>query len=271
MEITYIYHSGFLVETAECYYLFDYYKGTLPPLHSEKPIFVFVSHSHEDHYAPAVFELLSSMGMKAVAAVFPNDIKRRRYPAGWTLLEDCFADSGKTAGKICSAGDDRQSGKVSSADGGKEAENGCTDMAALCGHILKVYHSSEYVLPCRTRIKTFLSTDSGVAYLLSCPEGNFFHAGDLNDWISEDMTESERRRMTGSYRASLRGLAGVSLDAACLPLDPHLGSHYADGLLYFLKTVDTKKVYPMHFWDRPEIIAQFVREHPEYAEIIQQP
>ena len=50
MQITYIYHSGFLVETAECYYLFDYYKGTLPPLKSDKPILVFASHSHGDHY-----------------------------------------------------------------------------------------------------------------------------------------------------------------------------------------------------------------------------
>lgn len=35
MNITYIFHSGFLVETKECYYLFDYFKGYLPNLRKE--------------------------------------------------------------------------------------------------------------------------------------------------------------------------------------------------------------------------------------------
>lgn len=60
MKITYISHSGFLVETERCYYLFDYYRGELPPLEPEKPILVFASHFHQDHYQPAVFRLLQS-------------------------------------------------------------------------------------------------------------------------------------------------------------------------------------------------------------------
>ena len=32
MKITYIHHSGFLVETEQCYYLFDYEKGNLPEM-----------------------------------------------------------------------------------------------------------------------------------------------------------------------------------------------------------------------------------------------
>ena len=29
MKVTYINHSGFLIETRDCYYIFDYYKGCL--------------------------------------------------------------------------------------------------------------------------------------------------------------------------------------------------------------------------------------------------
>ena len=36
MKITYINHSGFLIETRDCYYIFDYYKGELPHLDKEK-------------------------------------------------------------------------------------------------------------------------------------------------------------------------------------------------------------------------------------------
>ncbi|MCM1026065.1 MAG: MBL fold metallo-hydrolase [Roseburia sp.] len=245
MEITYLYHSGFLAETKDCYYLFDYYRGELPCLNPEKPILVFVSHFHGDHYNPAVFQQLKERGMKSIAGILANDIKKKKYPEGFPPLE----------------AENDQNPNL----------QGCEDMDALKGHILKACHSREYILPFQTRIRTLLSTDSGVAYLLSCPEGTFFHAGDLNDWLEEEMTEAERRQMTGSYRAALRPLTGLSLDAACLPLDPHLGSHYADGMLYFLKTVNVKQVWPMHFWDRPEIIDQFIREHPEYAAVLRRP
>ena len=40
MRVTYIHHSGFLVETDRFYYLFDYEKGVLPEMAGEKPIFV---------------------------------------------------------------------------------------------------------------------------------------------------------------------------------------------------------------------------------------
>ena len=46
MKITYINHSGFLIETRDCYYIFDYYKGELPYLDKEKEVIVFCSHFH---------------------------------------------------------------------------------------------------------------------------------------------------------------------------------------------------------------------------------
>ena len=52
MTVTYIHHSGFLVETRKFYYLFDYESGDLPALNPEKPIFVLSSHSHDDHLNP---------------------------------------------------------------------------------------------------------------------------------------------------------------------------------------------------------------------------
>ena len=55
MKITFIAHSAFLVEWDKFYTLFDYvyerdYTGTLPPLDPQKPLLVFSSHSHEDHF-----------------------------------------------------------------------------------------------------------------------------------------------------------------------------------------------------------------------------
>lgn len=51
MKITYIHHSSFLVETEENYFLFDYFEGKLPQLKEDKPLLVFASHRHGDHFS----------------------------------------------------------------------------------------------------------------------------------------------------------------------------------------------------------------------------
>ena len=81
MQVTYIDHSGFLVESEACYYIFDYYKGELPKLDKDKEVIVFCSHFHQDHFNPQIFEILNDMGMN-YQAVLAKDINKRKYPAG---------------------------------------------------------------------------------------------------------------------------------------------------------------------------------------------
>ena len=80
MSVTYIGHSGFLVETGSCYYLFDYFQGPLPPLNRDKPVIVLSSHSHHDHYNPAVFSLLARQGVRKIYPVLSSDIPPRDRP-----------------------------------------------------------------------------------------------------------------------------------------------------------------------------------------------
>jgi len=81
MRVMYVYHSCFLVETEKSYYLFDYFQGTLPHLNPEKPIVVLASHSHHDHYNPAVFSMLQKMGMEQILPVLSSDISPDTRPA----------------------------------------------------------------------------------------------------------------------------------------------------------------------------------------------
>ena len=81
MKITYINHSGFLVETENCYYVFDYYKGEMPRLDKSKEVVVFCSHFHQDHFNPKIFEILDDTGMN-YQAVLAKDISKKKYPAG---------------------------------------------------------------------------------------------------------------------------------------------------------------------------------------------
>lgn len=57
MKITYIDHSGFVLEAVNCTIIIDYVKGKLPDLRTDKPIYVLASHRHEDHFSPKIFKI----------------------------------------------------------------------------------------------------------------------------------------------------------------------------------------------------------------------
>lgn len=218
MNITYINHSGFLVETTDCYYLFDYFKGSLPRLKTDKPIRVFASHNHQDHYNPEVFRLLEEQGMQHITAILAKDIPVKKYPENIETI--------------------------------------------------KVTFHKTYELSYNTTLKTLHSTDAGVAFLIQCPEGTIYHAGDLNDWVWEGETEKYNKQMTGMYRHEIDMLEEETIDVAFLPLDPRQEKYYANGMLYFLKKVAVGKVYPMHYWEQSEVISRFLEEYPEYKDIV---
>jgi L-ascorbate metabolism protein UlaG (beta-lactamase superfamily) len=56
IAVTYLFHSGFWVDLPGQCLLFDWWKGELPPL-PDKPLTVFVSHRHPDHFNPRIFTL----------------------------------------------------------------------------------------------------------------------------------------------------------------------------------------------------------------------
>ncbi len=79
MKIDYLGHSGFLVETESALLLFDYFRGDLSALDRkplEKPLFVFVSHAHADHFNPKIFSL--SDGARCVKYILSFDLKGKR-------------------------------------------------------------------------------------------------------------------------------------------------------------------------------------------------
>ena len=92
MRVTFLEHSGFLVELPSVTLLFDWWKGELPALRPGVPLLVFSSHRHEDHFKPEIFSL------DAAAFLLGKDIKLSpRNRARWGL-------SDKTAAKCLTLG-----------------------------------------------------------------------------------------------------------------------------------------------------------------------
>ncbi|MGI5888851.1 MAG: MBL fold metallo-hydrolase [Oscillospiraceae bacterium] len=104
------------------------------------------------------------------------------------------------------------------------------------------------------RVRTFDSTDEGVAFLVEAEGKLIFHSGDLNLWYWEGEPDEDNRSQIARYHAEIdklsEVLAGRTVDAAFIPVDPRLEGHACDGLRVFLDKIPCREVFPMHYWDR---------------------
>ena len=83
-KVTYLDHSGFLLETETRYLLFDYIQGELPSFTYEKPLYIFVSHVHHDHYSRKIFKLENSC--RKVTYILSFDV--RDNDSSWKKADD---------------------------------------------------------------------------------------------------------------------------------------------------------------------------------------
>ncbi|MEG0228249.1 MAG: MBL fold metallo-hydrolase, partial [Lachnospiraceae bacterium] len=77
MKVTYLYHSGFVVEWDEVVFIFDYFRGELPDLKDAKQIFVFSSHRHYDHFKRKIFEW--KQNYQNITYFLSEDIPKKAY------------------------------------------------------------------------------------------------------------------------------------------------------------------------------------------------
>jgi L-ascorbate metabolism protein UlaG (beta-lactamase superfamily) len=80
MKLTYIFHSGFVLETERTILVFDYWMDPAnvmeSVLQSEKPLYVFSSHFHEDHFTRDIFEWRKHK--ENITYILSKDILRHR-------------------------------------------------------------------------------------------------------------------------------------------------------------------------------------------------
>ena len=83
MKLTYIFHSGFVLETEQSILVFDYWLdpgGVIPSvLQSPKPLYVFSSHFHEDHFTQEIFSWKDRKGRTTY--ILSKDILKHRRSA----------------------------------------------------------------------------------------------------------------------------------------------------------------------------------------------
>lgn len=197
MKITYIHHSAFLAETESACLLFDYFQGSLPEIPEGKPLYIFASHRHPDHFSKVIFDIAAAH--EGTRIILSSDIWRKRTPESVRDIT-VFLGPGETW--------------------------------------------EDEIL----RVETFKSTDEGVAFWCTADGKEIYHAGDLNHWYWDGEDEEWNRNMTEAYRSEIGKMYGRTADAAFLPLDPRLEAYFYLGIDDFMKGVNVKHIFPMHFW-----------------------
>lgn len=83
MTLTYIFHSGFALDTEKCLIIFDYWldpEHIMPEIlkNTDKPVYVFSSHFHEDHFTKEIFTWRETYPSADFTYILSKDILKRR-------------------------------------------------------------------------------------------------------------------------------------------------------------------------------------------------
>ncbi len=207
-KISYLNHSGFIVETADFVAVFDLFTDPAGILSSYtncgKPTVFFVSHSHFDHWNNGILSFTNTS------------------PSLFILDSSCRADSVDLA--VSEFG-----GRVIYVDAYDDLGADLLDIPGL------------------RSVKTFGSTDEGVSFLLDTSAGRIYHAGDLNDWDWQDedspVVEQAYRKELSLIKDAL---AGDELYVAFVPVDKRLEETAFNGVMILLEYFLPRYLLPMH-------------------------
>lgn len=229
-KVTYIGHSGFMVETDDQILLFDCIaqgigktsagvrRGVLPPLSLSKRLTVFISHIHEDHYILDIWRL---------AGMHPDVV----FLAGEGVPM-------KDAGEYL-------------------------DPQLMQG-VYEAEPDQTYILKGRMKVETLLSTDEGVAFYVTLEDGTtIFHAGDLLLWMWYDNSPEYNAWMEKTFYGELDRIRGRHTDIAFLPLDPRLEMNAELSIDAYLQALDIDFALPMHFWKNYDFVKAFAESAGE--------
>jgi L-ascorbate metabolism protein UlaG (beta-lactamase superfamily) len=207
MKVTYIYHSCYLIESAEFSVLIDFYRDTIREdgtfwikdylLGKNETLYVLSSHSHSDHFNPEILTWKS--GKKNIHYIFSKEI----LDSGNTKAENaCYLD------KFCTFADENL----------KVQAFGSTDI----GHSFVLHLEEKIVFHAGDLNNWHWAEEVPAEESLSYE----------NSFLCELKLLAERE---------------PHLYLAMFPVDPRLGADYMRGAQQFVSQIQTDYFLPMHF------------------------
>ena len=241
MKVTYLEHSGFVIEDGKRAYVFDYWKdpaGVIDTLVEQGyELHVFVSHIHHDHYMKSIFKYLPYIH----SVWYHEDV-----PA----LRDAFKEVQETTGvkqdvEKASLVLERIKQGCSNQGQNMTVEDLTEELVqqVFSLHSMKV---GDTVEADNLTVTMFGSTDAGGSFLVDTGTHRIFHAGDLNWWHWSGDTPENIAEAKALKEKEFAPLLGLSVDIMMFPVDARLEVAREWGALEVLGMMNTKLFIPMH-------------------------
>ena len=216
MTLTYIFHSGFVLETEQSILVFDYWldpSGVMSSvLQSPKPLYVFSSHFHEDHFNKEIFEWKDRSGN--TTCILSKDILRHRR----AVKED--ADVWLAKGGSWTDG-------VVAVKALGSTDSGVSWMVETDGKL--IFHAGDL-------------NNWYVRFLPDAVPGQIIHSDEMDEDIDPIAHEKQ-------YLGELKDIRKVTdrFDIVMFPIDGRIGNGYTLGGRQFIERFKVGLFVPMHF------------------------
>lgn len=216
MRLTYIFHSGFALETDACILVFDCWMDparVMPGLlETGKPVYIFASHFHEDHFNPRVLSWKTKY--PHLVYLLSKDILRHRR------AEKEEADVWLAKGSVWQDGHIR----VTAAGSTDSGVSWIVEVADKC-----IFHAGDL----NNWYARFLTDDY---------QGGLIHSEEFG--MDIDPAREEKQ-----YLGELKDIRKVTdhFDLVMFPVDGRIGNGYTRGARQFIERFRIGYFVPMHF------------------------
>lgn len=216
MNIRYIFHSGFLLETERCILIFDYWMdpaGVMPEyMTTDKHVYVFSSHFHEDHFTKDIFGW--KQNISDITYILSKDILKRKRVA----RED--ADVWMAKGATWEDGNIKVTATGSN-------DSGVSWVVDIEGKT--IFHAGDL---CNWYAR-FLADES---------PSDMVYSEEFDENINP---VAEEKRFLGELKDIMKVV--TNFDLVMFPVDGRIGNGYTLGGRQFIDRFDVGLFVPMHF------------------------
>ena len=241
MKVTYLEHSGFVIEDGKQAYIFDYWKDPADVVDTlveqGYELHIFISHIHHDHYMKSIFKYLPYIhsvwyhedvpALRDACQQVQDMLARQQDSEKASLLLERINNVEPTEGQIISEE--------------RLTEGVVQQVFSL--HSMKVGDTLEAD---GLTVTMFGSTDEGGSFLVDTGTHRIFHAGDLNWWHWSGDTPENIAEAKALKEKEFAPLLGLSVDIMMFPVDARLEVAREWGALEVLGMMNTKLFIPMH-------------------------
>lgn len=282
MKLTYLYHSGFLLECEKCYVVFDYFldgydlsssfydKGGLAraigPLGSDQ----LVEQDDIEKFESLEISAPNTSNPGTLGSLIVN-LDKPCYVLASHFHKDHFLPF---IFKILDYAKARRAQEstypevklILSSDILKYRRKVCAPYVNELTFLAKGESYQDDLI----KINAYGSTDVGGSFAVHVPEHNFslFHAGDFNYWHWQE--ESTPQEITQAHDFFLKELAFIErhesyFDVVLFPVDPRMQKNIAAGAQEFFEKINYQLLVPMHVIEKPQEVLSELKSNELFS------